>query len=90
MSDLRRGNGCDDGQLAERLLAAAQAAQTAFWEAVRELEAELDIEIDSSIDLNNQTIDSLLEDESCDGICPNCEAELQPGRGCSRCSGGAK
>ena len=52
-----------DGQSpeAERLLDAARAAQTAFWDAIRALEDELDIEVASELDLENQTIESLIE-----------------------------
>ena len=52
-----------DRKAAEAALKAAQEAQTAFWDAMGELESVLGIELHNAdaLDLSNQTIDSLLE-----------------------------
>ena len=45
----------------EALLAAAQEAQEAFWNALYELEAELKLDIESTDDLAGLTIEDLRE-----------------------------
>lgn len=50
-----------DGKRAELLLLKAQEEQTAFWDALHDLEAELDIEIDGCEDLAEKTVADLLE-----------------------------
>jgi hypothetical protein len=51
----------------EALLEAAQEAQTAYWEALHDLEAALgDIEIDGTRDLQGLTLDDLAEDDDSD------------------------
>jgi hypothetical protein len=46
----------------EKLLEAAQDAQTAFWVALGLLEAALGVEIDGTADLSSATIETLQED----------------------------
>lgn len=54
---------CFDRTEAESLLLQAQLAQTAFWDAMLELETALGgIEIDDSQDLEGKTIDDLIDD----------------------------
>jgi hypothetical protein len=53
-----------DRARAEELLATATQLQTAFWDALLELEGALDgIEIDGNRDLSETTIDELMEAE---------------------------
>jgi len=49
---------------AEQLLDEARFTQTAFWDALLALEEELGVEVDDSKDLEEQTIDSLLEEDT--------------------------
>lgn len=51
-----------DRKEAERLLMTARVLQTAFWDALRELEFCLTVEVDGNMDLEDQTVASLLED----------------------------
>ena len=55
--------GSDDGQRAQRLLDRVREAQTAFWDAVSDLEAETGLSLDSSADFQDYDLDSLPEEE---------------------------
>lgn len=48
----------------EELLEQAREAQTAFWDALRDLEEALGVEVDADNDLENETIESLMARES--------------------------
>jgi hypothetical protein len=56
----------------QEALDAAAAAQTVFWEALRELEETLgdDVDIDSTSDLEGRTVDDLIEEyaEKTEGV----------------------
>jgi hypothetical protein len=67
-----------DRSEAKAFLAAAREAQTAFWDALSELEAVLGVEVDGDSDLENTDIDTLLEEGDDTGIaiysCAKCGA----------------
>lgn len=46
---------------AERLLEKVQEAQTAYWDALSELESELGCDIESTTDLGGYTVTDLIE-----------------------------
>lgn len=68
-----------DRQKAEKLLEVVKEAQTAYWNAIGDLEMETSLEIDSTQDLSAWTLNGLLESAGCDveedeQELPTCEA----------------
>jgi hypothetical protein len=53
---------------AQELLSECSELQSRFWEVLSKLEEALGVDIDSTCDLENQTVDSLLEADYDDTI----------------------
>jgi hypothetical protein len=56
-----KASGGEEDDDADKLLLQARELQTAFWSALNALEAELGIEIDSTTDLEDVTVERLME-----------------------------